>query len=127
VPSRAEQALCQPWLEQELALVRPVVVVPVGGLAIGRLLKPARLEDVVGRVFVRPVDDEALTAWAAQHLRPDARVTPLPHPSGASQWFNHADNQARLQAALGQLRILRKDVLSHSPGAPPGLPNLFGR
>lgn len=110
VPSRAEQALCRPWLEEELALVRPAVIVPVGGLAIGRFLRPARLEDVVGRLFARPADDEALTAWACQHLSTEARLAPLPHPSGASQWAHQANHQAKLQTALSQLRMLRNEL-----------------
>ena len=111
VPSKVEQALCKPWLEQELALVQPQVMVPVGGLAIGRFLSSARLDDVVGRLYVRPVDDEGLTEWAKQHLSPVARLVPLPHPSGASQWTNHVDNQARVQEALRCLRRLKSEAL----------------
>jgi uracil-DNA glycosylase len=111
VPSRSEQMLCQPWLEQELARIRPAVVVPVGGLAIGRFLKPARLEDFIGRVFSRPLDDEAISSWAGLVLAPHAVVVPLPHPSGASQWFNQAGNQVRLAHALDHLRVLRLELL----------------
>lgn len=100
VPSKAEQALCQPWLEQELALVQPQVVVPVGSLAIGRFLKPAKLDDVVGRAFERPAADAQMTGWAQQHLPPGTRIIPLPHPSGASQWFNNPANQMLLRQAL---------------------------
>lgn len=113
LPSRTEQALCQPWLEQELALVRPAVVVPVGGLAIGRFLGSARLESVVGRLFARPADDQAMTAWARQLLGSDAILVPLPHPSGASQWVNQAENQLRLRDALNHLRALRLELLLH--------------
>jgi len=110
VPSPAEQALCQPWLEQELALVQPQVVVPIGGLAIRRfLLQAAPLHDVIGRSWTRPDDDDHLTAWARQHLPPHSQVIPLPHPSGASQWFNSPANQALLRQALGQLQgIMRR-------------------
>jgi uracil-DNA glycosylase len=111
VPSRAEQALCEPWLEQELARLRPAVVVPVGGLAIRRFLRSAKLDEVVGRSFPRPGDDPAMTAWATRYLRAGACVVPLPHPSGASQWFNQADNQLRLVHALDQLRVLRLELL----------------
>ena len=34
VPSKEEQALCRPFLEQEVLLVAPRVIIPVGGLAI---------------------------------------------------------------------------------------------
>ena len=39
-PSRAEQLLCRPFLDQELALVQPKVVLAVGSLAIQTLLGP---------------------------------------------------------------------------------------
>lgn len=104
VPSPAEQALCRPWLEQELALVQPQVVVPVGGLAIGRfLLNGAPLHDVIGRAFARPHDDGQLTPWARQYLPTHSQVIPLPHPSGASQWFNDAGNQILLRQALQRI------------------------
>ena len=54
--------------------MQPQVVVPVGGLAIGRFLSPARLDEVVGRLFVRPADDDALTSWARQHLPSSAHI-----------------------------------------------------
>lgn len=108
--SKAEQALCQPWLEQELALVQPKIVVPVGGLSIGRFLGPVKLEDVVGRALVRPAGDYGLTAWAQRHLPGTACIIPLPHPSGASQWFNQPENQALLRQALQHLREMKEAV-----------------
>lgn len=71
VPSPAEQALCRPFLEREIALVKPKVMILVGGLAI-KLLYPAKLKlnEVVGtavyfppETFANPVNfnfDEAL-------------------------------------------------------------------
>ena len=105
LPSKVEQTLCQPWLEAELALVQPQVVVPVGGLAINLLLGAAlRLDQVIGRVIERPQDDDQLGEWARSHLPAKAQIVPLPHPSGASQWFNKPANQALLQQALRHLQ-----------------------
>jgi uracil-DNA glycosylase len=88
-PSRAEQQLCRPFLDRELALVNPQVLLAVGGLAIEALLgRPIRLEEAVGRAF--DLDGRL--------------VVPLPHPSGASLWTNLPENQARLQQALALLR-----------------------
>jgi uracil-DNA glycosylase len=88
-PSRAEQKLCRPFLERELALVQPRVLLAVGGLAIETLLgQKLRLDQAVGRVF--QVDGR----W----------VLPLPHPSGASLWPNKPENQARIQQAMDLLR-----------------------
>lgn len=88
-PSRAEQALCRPFLEKELALVQPRVLLAVGGLAIETLLgQRLRLEEAVGYLF--EVDGR--------------QVLPLPHPSGASLWPNRPENQARIGRALFLLR-----------------------
>src|SRR5437899_11666814 len=48
-PSPAEIALCAPWLEAELALLRPRVVLLLGTLAIDRLWGKRPLDAVVGR------------------------------------------------------------------------------
>jgi uracil-DNA glycosylase len=95
VPTRTEQKLCAPYLERELALVRPKVVVPVGGLAVRRFLGPVRLAEVVGQFF----QDEA-GRW----------IVPLPHPSGASLWLNRPENRARVDQALVHLQRLREEL-----------------
>ncbi|WP_420627289.1 uracil-DNA glycosylase family protein [Candidatus Leptofilum sp.] len=57
VPSKAEQALCRPFLEREIALVRPKLMILVGGLAI-KLLYPAKmkLNEVVGTAVYFPLE-----------------------------------------------------------------------
>jgi uracil-DNA glycosylase len=92
-PSRAEQALCRPFLDQELALVQPRVVLAVGGLAIETLLgQSLRLEEAVGRRF----------EVNGRH------VLALPHPSGASLWPNRPENQVRLRRAL---QLLQEELM----------------
>jgi uracil-DNA glycosylase len=91
-PSRQQVANCGPWLEQELALVRPDVLIPVGQLAIERFLGRTRLEEVVGRRFRRRVAGRVVT------------VIPLPHPSGASAWTNAFGNRTLIQRAIRLLR-----------------------
>lgn len=90
-PSPPEIALCAPWLEAELALVRPEIILLVGTLAIDRIWGKAALSDVVGRSKRSPALGDAL-------------LIPLPHPSGASRWLNEAANRALLDDALGILR-----------------------
>jgi uracil-DNA glycosylase len=88
-PSRAEQQLCRPFLDRELALVKPRLLLAVGGLAIDTLLgRRIKLEEAVGHAF--EVDGRL--------------ILPLPHSSGASLWTNRPENQARLQQALALLR-----------------------
>jgi uracil-DNA glycosylase len=83
-PTPREQELCAFWREQELRLIRPSLVVTVGGLAARRLLGIRRLTDAIGERF----DLDSATA------------IPLPHPSGASGWLNDRANRTRLEKAV---------------------------
>lgn len=87
-PAAREQALCARWLEAELALLRPELIVTVGGLAARRLLGVERLADAVGTSLIHA----------------EAIAVPLPHPSGASGWLNDPANRARLGNALTHVR-----------------------
>lgn len=87
VPSRAMIRNCRPHLRRELELLKPEVVVPVGGLALKELLGIGRLSDAIGEVFERD----------------GVAYVPLPHPSGASTWLNRRENKERLAVALGLL------------------------
>jgi len=87
-PSPPEVALCAPWLEAELALVRPRVVLLVGTLAIERFWGRVPLSDVVGK----------------SRVDADRVLIPLPHPSGASRWLNQPENRLRLRRALSVVR-----------------------
>ena len=83
-PTPREQELCAFWREEELRLLRPRLVVTVGGLAARRLLGIRRLTDAIGERF--ELDG--------------ATAIPLPHPSGASGWLNDPANRRRLDAAV---------------------------
>jgi uracil-DNA glycosylase len=91
-PTPEEQALCERWRDAELRLLRPRLVVTVGGLAARRLLGVKSVTECVG---VRYELDGAV-------------AVPLPHPSGASSWLNLPENRARLTQAVGLIR----DVLA---------------
>ncbi len=92
LPSRAEQALCRPWLQAELALVRPRVVVLFGGLAIGTFLSKKPLSELVGRSFEKG----------------GVLYIPLPHSSGASTWLNDPAHRALLGEGINRLREARR-------------------
>ncbi len=94
-PTAMEVRLCAPYLDRELALVDPDLILTVGTLALTRLGVRARLDDVVG---------QTLTLAIAQR---DRLVIPLPHPSGVSRWLNAPHQQARLAAALERVREAR--------------------
>ncbi len=88
VPSAQEIANCRPWLERELALLRPSLLLPVGRLAIEQFLAPAPLAEVIGRRFELTRDGRRID------------VIPLPHPSGASTWFHVEPGKTLLRRAL---------------------------
>lgn len=97
VPSPAEQRLCRPYLEEELALIDPALILPVGKLAIGLFYPPGLpLEEIIGSE--KQVDGR----W----------IIPLPHPSGASRWHQSAENRQRIQQAVELIRGHVQRVLS---------------
>jgi uracil-DNA glycosylase len=104
-PTPREQELCAFWREWELRLLRPDLIVTVGGLAARRLLGLTRLGDCVGR---------RLTFG-------DATAIPLPHPSGASGWLNDSANRALVAqaAALVREELTRLGALDSPPAAKP--------
>ena len=83
-PSPAELRNCAPWTDAVLRLLDPPLVIPVGGLAIERLLGPARLVDIIGHRI--EVDDRVFV--------------PLPHPSGASAWLNTPAHRVLVERAI---------------------------
>jgi len=100
-PTPREQELCAFWRTWELDLVRPRLIVPVGGLAVRRLLGPKSVTECVGRRFEHD----------------GAAAIPLPHPSGASGWLNDPANRARVDEAAelirAELRRLDLDPAGH--------------
>jgi uracil-DNA glycosylase len=93
-PSPAELALCRPFLLRELALVRPPIILPVGGMAISAFVGPGRLDDLIGSGVERD----------------GVRILPLPHPSGVSRWLNAPAHQELLARALALLSNWREEL-----------------
>ena len=87
-PTPREQELCSFWRDWELTLLRPKLIVPVGGLAARRLLGVKSVGECVGR----------------RYELDDAVAIPLPHPSGASGWLNDTVNRQRLARATARVR-----------------------
>jgi uracil-DNA glycosylase len=87
-PTPREQDLCAFWREWEFELIRPRLIVTVGGLAARRLLGVTTVSECVG---VRYELDGAI-------------AIPLPHPSGASSWLNVPANRARVQDAVRTIK-----------------------
>jgi len=93
-PPGAGVANCSHWLDTELRLLEPRVIILVGQMAITRFLGAGSLEDRVGKSFGK-----------------DPKMVPLPHPSGQSRWLNEAINRERLSRALRLIGRLREKHL----------------
>jgi uracil-DNA glycosylase len=91
VPSRDEIKNCSSWLEREIEILQPELVIPVGKLAIEQFLPNGRLDQVIGKVF---------QVRRGQH-RFD--LIPLPHPSGASPWHRMEPGKTLLSQALARI------------------------
>ena len=89
VPSRREQALCHPYLEREIELVDPQVIIPIGRLAINLYFPPKLvLRELIGT-----------------QLKVEGRwVIPLPHSSGASRWHQIEENRLLIDQAITLIR-----------------------
>ena len=88
-PNPLEISSCERWLTQEVALLKPELVLPVGTLAIERVLgHKGPLADVVGRTYL------------VNFLGARVQAIPLPHPSGASTWHRMEPGRSLLARAL---------------------------
>jgi uracil-DNA glycosylase len=93
-PSPAELALCRPFIDEELRLVQPRIILPVGTMAIEHFLGRGALDTLVGRLVERD-------GWS---------ILPLPHPSGVSRWLNDPAHQRLVDQALELLARAREEL-----------------
>ena len=91
VPTPHERQRCGDWLADELRILRPSLLIPVGRLAIDRFLGARPLAEVIGR-------EHEVTHEGGRSI-----AIPLPHPSGASSWIHAPGNRALLDGALALL------------------------
>ena len=100
-PTPHEQELCAFWREWEFRLLRPKLIVTVGGLAARRLLGLTNLTVCIGQRF----EHEGAVA------------IPLPHPSGASGWLNDPTNRERTAGAAALVRDELARVRAEAAGS----------
>jgi len=76
----------------------PEVVVPIGRLSISYCLnqKVLPLNEVVGKIYYSD---------PYKSLGVNKTIIPLPHPSGASTWYNKSENKILLQKVLKLLKL----------------------
>jgi len=88
VPSPDETHNCSEWMDDEIRILRPRLIIPVGRLAITQFIDCVKLEHMIGQKF---------RVTRAGH-RFD--LVPLPHPSGASPWHKIPPGRELTQCAL---------------------------
>ena len=92
VPAPDEIRNCSIWMNNELAILRPRLVIPVGRLAIGQFIECMKLDEVVGRKF------------RVRRSGQSFDLVPLPHPSGASPWHKISPGKELLENAMRKIR-----------------------
>ena len=94
-PDVAHVRACLPWLEAELSVVRPRVVVALGATAARAVLgRPVRVGEVRGTLL----DD-------AEGVRPETAVVVTTHPSSLLRLRDRADRDAAFDALVADLRV----------------------
>ena len=102
-PSAQEVALCQPFLEAELRLLSPKVVLLVGSMAIetyfgkGRERSPGSTTGIEGRREGKVRLEDIIGTFEE---RDGMLWLPLPHPSGVSRWLLDPEHQKLHRKAL---------------------------
>jgi len=88
VPNPQEIENCSSWLNRELEILQPRLVVPVGKLAIAQFIPVGKLDQIIGLRF------------RVERAGEKFDLIPLPHPSGASPWHRIPPGRDLLSKAL---------------------------
>lgn len=101
-PDAGEMERCRPWLEREVKILKPDLLIPVGALAIEQVLGwKDPLAGVIGR------------ALETRYHGVTAEVIALPHPSGASTWHHTEPGVSLLKQAM---KLLKTKLTCRFPG-----------
>jgi uracil-DNA glycosylase len=91
VPAPDEIRNCSSWMNNEIKILRPHLVIPVGRVAIAQFVQCPNLKQVIGRNF---------RVRRAGH---GFDLIPLPHPSGASAWHKIAPGKQLVEKAMRKI------------------------
>ena len=91
VPANDEIRNCSGWMNAELEILRPRLVIPVGRLAIMQFIDSEKLDIIIGRSFL--VSRGGL----------NFDLIPLPHPSGVSPWHKISPGRELLVRAMKKI------------------------
>ena len=88
VPSKEEIKTCSQWINAEIDLLKPELIIAVGKLAINQYIEADKLVDVIGKKHTIKINGFS------------TQLIPLPHPSGASTWHRKEPGISLLNQAL---------------------------
>jgi uracil-DNA glycosylase len=91
VPAPDEIRNCSSWMDEEIEILLPRLIIPIGRLAIAQFIECTKLEKVIGRKF---------RVRRAGHT---FDLIPLPHPSGASPWHKISPGKQLTERAMRQV------------------------
>ena len=91
VPDPGEVETCSRWLAEEIEILRPALVIPIGKLAIAQFVSFEKLTEVIGGQL-------RVTKYGHTF-----DLIPLPHPSGASTWHRMEPGKTLLARALQRI------------------------
>jgi len=92
VPDKQEIKQCSKWLGNEVKILQPSLIIPVGKLAISQLMTVDKLDKIIGQSF------------SVEYYEHVVDVIPLPHPSGASTWHQRDPGKLLLHKALRKIK-----------------------
>lgn len=106
-PKLAEVRAERPRIRAVIESVSPLVIVPVGVMALRELTgdDSLRLEHAIGNVYSYTCSGDGSTI----------PIVPLPHPSGASPWIYLEGNALLLDRALGHLIAKSDRIWARKP------------
>jgi len=88
VPAPDEIRNCSSWMDDEIKILEPRLIIPVGRLAIAQFIDCEKLESVIGRRF------------RVRRAQRRFDLIPLPHPSGVSPWHKISPGKELVERAL---------------------------
>ena len=91
-PNPQEVKNCSQWFRQELDILNPALVIPVGKLAIQQFIQFDKLTDVIGKQFKVTYENHSFD------------LIPLAHPSGASPWHRMEPGKTLIKQAIKQIK-----------------------
>jgi uracil-DNA glycosylase len=80
-------------MDEEIEILRPRLIIPVGRLAIARFINCATLDEVIGRKF------------RVERAQRQFDLIPLPHPSGASPWHKIPPGKQLTERAMRKIAL----------------------